>query len=234
MYFSLVVPAYSFGKGHPSYANNNGFIALILASLAYFSPTIIQGYGHSALVTQLLNIPPYFCAFVFGMTVAGLSDHFGYRFPFAMLGSCISLVGFVILHTVHSNTHAEYAALFLAAMGVYSAMPMVLCWYSMNGEFHMAFTTMQHRSDALCPVHGHAQRAVGLAFQIGAGNCGGIISAYSFLAKDAPKYLQGYSICISFTCLAIVACCLYHLSISRANAKHTAVGSSEATILFMS
>ena len=232
MYFGLIVPAYSFGKGHLSYTNDNDFIPLMLTSLAYFSPAIIQGYGHSALITQLLNIPPYFCAFVFGMTVAWLSDRFGYRFPFAMLGSCIGLAGFVILYVVHNNTHAEYAALFLAATGIYTAMPMVLCWCSMNGESQP--TTIRHRPDVLCPVHGHAQRAVGLAFQIGAGNCGGIIAAYSFLAKDAPKYLPGYSICISFTCLAVVASCLYYLSISRANAKRTAVGSSESTVLFIS
>lgn len=98
----------------------------------------------------------------------------------------------------------------------------------------MTSATMYHRSDALCSVQGHAQRAVGLAFQIGAGNCGGIISAYSFLTKDAPKYLPGYSICISFTCLAIVASCLYYLGISRANAKLTAVGSSKSTVLYIS
>ncbi|EKM59629.1 uncharacterized protein PHACADRAFT_205854 [Phanerochaete carnosa HHB-10118-sp] len=194
MYFGLIVPAYGF---------------------AYFSPTIIQGYGHSALVTQLLNIPPYFCAFVFGMTVAWLSDRLGCRFPFAMLGSCIGLVGFAILYAVHNSTHLEYAALFLAATGIYTAMPMVLCWCSMN-------------------VRGHAQRSVGLAFQIGAGNCGGIIAAYSFLTKDAPKYLPGYSICISFTCLAIAASCLYYVGISRANAAKRKLAGSESTALFIS
>lgn len=68
------------------------------------------------------------------MTVAGLSDYSGRRFPFAMMGSCIGLAGFVILYVVHNNTRAEYAALFLAATGIYTAMPMVLCWYSMNGK----------------------------------------------------------------------------------------------------
>lgn len=192
-YFGLIVPAYSF---------------------AYFSPTIIQGYGHSALITQLLNIPPYFCAFVFGMTVAAVSDRVGSRFPFAMLGSGIGLAGFSILYAVHGNTHAEYAALFLGATGLFTAMPMVLCWFSMN-------------------VSGHAQRAIGLAFQVGAGNCGGIISAYAFLAKDAPKYLPGYSICISFTCLSVAASCTYYFIIMRANA-HRKLGGCESTVLFIS
>ena len=69
------------------------------------------------------------------MTIAGISDRLGTRFPFAMLGSCIGLAGFSILYAVHGNTHAAYAALFLAATGLFTAMPMVLCWFSMNGAW---------------------------------------------------------------------------------------------------
>lgn len=131
MYFGLIVPAYSFG----AYLFKN---LLVIAAdsdsySAYFSPAIIQGYGHSAITTQLLNIPPYFCAFVFGMTVAAVSDRIGRRFLFCLLGACIGLTGFVILYVVHDNTHLEYAALFLAATGTYTAMPMALCWFGMNG-----------------------------------------------------------------------------------------------------
>ena len=67
------------------------------------------------------------------MIVAGVSDRIGRRFLFALLGACIGLAGFVILYTVHGNTHAEYATLFLGATGTYTAMPMVLCWFAMNG-----------------------------------------------------------------------------------------------------
>ncbi|KIP10636.1 hypothetical protein PHLGIDRAFT_207855 [Phlebiopsis gigantea 11061_1 CR5-6] len=182
LYFGLLVPAFSF---------------------AYFSPTIIQSYGHSAITTQLLNIPPYFGAFVYGMIVSAISDRIGQRFLFCLFSACLALAGFVILYVVHDNTHLEYAALFLVASGTYTAMPMALCWFGMNAR-------------------GHAQRAVALTFQIGTGNCGGILAAYSFLAKDAPKYLPGYSICISTTCLAIVSACLYYVGVSRANSKQKA------------
>ncbi|PSR73577.1 hypothetical protein PHLCEN_2v10496 [Hermanssonia centrifuga] len=174
MYFGLIVPAYSF---------------------AYFSPTIIQGLGHTAITTQLLSIPPYFAAFVFGMIISAISDRLHHRFAFTMLGICIAIVGFSILFSVHNHTNVEYGALFLAAIGTYTAMPLALCWYSMN-------------------VQGHAQRSVAGAFQIGFGNVGGIIASYAFLAKDAPKYLPGYSICISFACLSGLACCLYFLAIT--------------------
>ncbi len=52
-----------------------------------------------------------------------------------MLGICIAIVGFSILFSVHNHTNVEYGALFLAAIGTYTAMPLALCWYSMNGKF---------------------------------------------------------------------------------------------------
>lgn len=60
---------------------------------------------------------------------------------------------------------------------------------------------------------GHHRRAVGTAWQIGFGNIGGIVATYSFLAKDAPKYKPGYSICISFICLSAAACLAYFVSV---------------------
>lgn len=50
---------------------------------------------------------------------------------------------------------------------------------------------------------------MGSAWQIGFGNIGGIIAVFAFLKKDAPKYTPGYSICIAFTILSIIACIIY-------------------------
>jgi hypothetical protein len=41
------------------------------------------------------------------------------------------------------------------------------------------------------------------------GNIGGIIAAFTFVASDAPRYIPGYSICISFAILSIIACGIY-------------------------
>lgn len=38
---------------------------------------------------------------------------------------------------------------------------------------------------------------------------GGIISVYAFLQKDAPRFVPGYSICIAFVIMSILACCAY-------------------------
>ena len=68
------------------------------------------------------------------MIIAGVSDRIGHRFPFALLGSSIGLAGFILLFVVHNDTRIQYAGLFLAATGIYTAMPMVLCWCGMNGR----------------------------------------------------------------------------------------------------
>jgi len=56
---------------------------------------------------------------------------------------------------------------------------------------------------------GHHRRAIGSAFQVAFGNVGGIIAVWAFLKKDAPNYVTGYSICISFVCLSLLSCTVY-------------------------
>ena len=99
---------------------------------AYFAPAIIQGLGHSNIRTQLISVPPWACAFGVAMTFAVLSDYLQHRFIFTMIPAAISLTGFAILSVVHDNVHLEYAALFLAASGTYSSMPVIVCWCNAN------------------------------------------------------------------------------------------------------
>ncbi|KAF2797910.1 MFS general substrate transporter [Melanomma pulvis-pyrius CBS 109.77] len=169
MYFGLIVPAYGY---------------------AYFSPGILQSYGYSPIQTQLHSVPPWAAAFVFSMVVAWFSDRFKHRFAFAIMPICVCIAGFAILINVHNHRSVQYAALFLVAMGAYTAMPVIVCWFNMN-------------------LGGHHRRAVGSAWQVGFGNIGGIIAVFAFLKKDAPKYITGYSICVAFVCVSAVSCAVY-------------------------
>ncbi|KAF1849892.1 MFS general substrate transporter [Cucurbitaria berberidis CBS 394.84] len=169
MYLGLIVPAYSY---------------------AYFSPSIIQSYGYSPIQTQLHSVPPWAAAFAFSMVVAWFSDKLKHRFLFTLFPISICISGFAILLTVHHHRQVQYAALFLVAMGAYTAMPVIVCWFNMN-------------------LGGHHRRAIGSAWQVGFGNIGGIIAVYSFLPKDRPYYTPGYSISIAFVCLSALSCCTY-------------------------
>ncbi|CAL1702171.1 unnamed protein product [Somion occarium] len=178
MYFGLIVPAYGY---------------------AYFAPAIIQSIGnHSSIHTQLLSVPPWACACVLSMVVAIISDYSGHRYIFTLLPTLVALAGFIILLVVHDNNHLQYAALFLASAGSYSAMPIIVCWFNTN-------------------LAGHKRRAVATGWQVGFANIGGIIAAYSFVAKDAPKYIPGYSISIAFIVLSMFACVAYLVGIAWEN-----------------
>lgn len=62
------------------------------------------------------------------MVVATFSDLLKHRFAFTLIPICIAISGFGILLTVHNTPHLQYGALFLVAMGCYSAMPVIVCW----------------------------------------------------------------------------------------------------------
>lgn len=177
MYFGLIVPAYGY---------------------AYFSPTIIQGYGYSPIQTQLHSVPPWAAAFGFAMVIAYLSDRFKHRFLFAIFPIAVCISGFAILITVHNNRTVQYAALFLVAMGAYTAMPVIVCWFNMN-------------------IGGHHRRSIGSAWQVGFGNIGGVIAVFAFLKKDAPRFTNGYSICVAFVCLSAISCAIYFVLCASQN-----------------
>lgn len=124
------------------------------------------------------------------LITAYFSDHLRLRLPFIAFGVVLTVAGLATLMTVHHQFHTQYAALFLVAMGTFSAGPVVICWYVMN-------------------LRGHTERSVGTAWMIGFGNCGGIISTFAFLAKDAPLYHTGYSICLAMVCLGALAAAAY-------------------------
>ena len=169
---------------------------------AYFAPGIIQTYGYDPIETQLHSVPPWAAAFGFSMLMATLSDYTRMRLPFAIFTICVAITGFGILISVHDYQRLQYGALFLVTMGAYSAMPIVVCWFNMN-------------------LGGHHRRAVGSAWQVGFGNIGGIIAVFAFLEKDAPKYIPGYSISISFTILSIIACIIYGVGCFTANKQRS-------------
>ena len=146
------------------------------------------------------------------MVVATCSDALRHRFAFTILPITISITGFAMLLNIHDNTKVMYAALFLVTSGTYSAMPIIVCWFTMN-------------------LGGHHRRAVGSGWIIGFGNVGGIIATYSFQAKDAKNFYEmGYSICLGFICLSALSCICYGAACwfqNRQREKSNDVGMTE-------
>ncbi len=178
-YFGLIVPAYGY---------------------AYFAPGIIKGFKYGNIETQLRSVPPWAVAFGFSMAVATISDRLRHRFLFVIATILIAMAGFAIQLGVTDNRDVQYAGLFLVAMGAYTAMPIVVCWFNMN-------------------LGGHHRRSIGSAWQVGFGNLGGIIAVYIFLTKDAPRYIPGYSVCLAWCVLSMIAACVYAFACRSSNKK---------------
>lgn len=164
MYLGLIVPAYGYPLALFILFQNRTPDLINLHSYAFFAPGIIQSYGYTPIGTQLHSVPPWACAFFFAMLIAYLSDKTKHRFAFTLIPISVAITGFGILLSVQKRPNLQYAALFLVAMGSYSAMPVIVCWYNLN-------------------LGGHHRRAVGSAWQIGFGRSSssfsGSFSVYS-------------------------------------------------------
>lgn len=134
------------------------------------------------------------------MTLAFLSDRLRHRWLFSVLPALICAAGFAILLADPASSHVKYGALFLAAGGAYSSMPILVGWFNTN-------------------LAGHTRRAVGSAWQVGFGNIGGIIASYAFPAADSPKFKKGYGLCLGFVLLSVCASSAYFVGVSLENRK---------------
>ena len=167
---------------------------------AYFGPTIVKTLGYSTVQTQLHTVPPFAAALALALILAFLSDRTRVRIPYIIFCSALTIAGLITLINVHHSFPVQYAAIHLVALGSFSAGPIVICWFVMN-------------------LHGHAERSIGTAWMISFGNTGGFISTFAFLASDAPRYIKGYTICLTLAVVGFLASCLYGLLIWRGNKK---------------
>ncbi|CUM64638.1 uncharacterized protein PRCAT00002247001 [Priceomyces carsonii] len=177
-----------------------GYFGLIIPSYgyAYFSATIINQMGYTAVQAQQHSIYPWLAAFGLNNIVSFISDKTRRRFPFFIFCCLIAIVGLALILGETHNPNARYGGCFLAASGLYTAMPLLVCWTSLN-------------------FHGHLRKSVGTAFQIGFGNIGGIIATYIFLSKDAPVYRPGLIVSLAAVAFAILILLIYLFTVVRGN-----------------
>ncbi len=177
-YFGTIIPAYCY---------------------AYFAPTIVKSFGHDAVQTQLLSVYPWIAAFIFCMLYAYVVDYFDRRIPFLLFTGLISITGLALVYA-DNNNNVRYGGCFLITCGLYTMMPVLICWTSMN-------------------FAGHLRKSVGTAWQVGFGNIGGIVASYAFITEEAPKYKTGYSLCFAFTIFSMFFALLYFIYIMLQNKK---------------
>ncbi|KAF8427724.1 MFS general substrate transporter [Tirmania nivea] len=169
---------------------------------AYFAPTIINSYGYGAIETQLHSVPPWVVAFTFSMLIATFSDYIRHRFAFVLGSLAVAITGVIILLTVYDKEriHIQYFALFLVISGTNGAGPIIISWFTSN-------------------LSGHHRRSIGSAYQISLGNIAGIISSFTFVAADRPRYIPGYSILLAFMCFTGIMTTCYFWVVTNDNGR---------------
>jgi len=177
-----------------------------LAGISLFLPSIIQGFGYSTVVSQLLTVPPYVFATILVLVFAYYSDKFKMRSPSIYAGLILCLIGFSI-NISSTSIGVKYFGTFLCVGGSYAALPGVVAWLGNN-------------------LSGHYKRAAGMALQIGIGNFSTAISANVYRGIDAPRYVLGHAIELMFVGIGLIAVPITVLLYKKVNANRDALMSS--------
>lgn len=162
------------------------FLIIGAYSYAYFSATIVAQMGYTAQLAQAHSVYPWLVAFGLCNITAFALDRVKMRYPFIIVASIIAVVGLAMVLGAPNDAQVRYGGCFLAAAGLYTAMPQLVCWSSLS-------------------FGNHIRKSVGTAVLIGGGNIGGIIATFLFLQKDAPLYKTGLGVCIAMTAACIFA-----------------------------
>ncbi|KAH9474337.1 putative transporter C11D3.18C [Psilocybe cubensis] len=152
--------------------------------ITLFLPTIINSFGHTPAVSQLLTVPPYVFATTCVYTFAHFSDKVKMRSPFILLGLLFCLFGFSISIS-NASSGVKYFGTFFAVSGGYAAFPGIVAWLGNN-------------------LAGQYKRGIGLAIHIGVGNFSGAIAANIYRSRDAPRYLVGHGVELMFVGMGLI------------------------------
>lgn len=109
------------------------------------------------------------------MFLAMCSDIVRHRYGFAAFSGLIPIAGYGLLlgtNATEGNNQIRFADCFLVISGLYTGMPLLICWVNMN-------------------FSGQVRKMTVLAFQFGFENVGGIIASFIYRNYDAPGYLKG-------------------------------------------
>ncbi|KAL4779889.1 major facilitator superfamily domain-containing protein [Aspergillus varians] len=182
-------------------------MACAVYALSFFLPTIIKGLGYSSAIAQLLTIPVYAAATICCIAVGYFADKTGQRTLFTVACSIAVLVGYVIAVAPSKFIPGLiYAGCFIAACGMYPAIPGLLALSSNNWA-------------------PDAKRAVGMAIQMGFGTMGGAAASNFYRSKDAPRYRLGHLLVLGFVALGLAAVVLYYAICRVLNSKRESASS---------
>ncbi|EAW07665.1 allantoate permease family MFS transporter [Aspergillus clavatus NRRL 1] len=173
-------------------------------AVSFFTPTILNQLGWTAVRAQVMSIPVYCVAMVITLSAAYVSDRLRHRYLFTLAGCLIATMGYVILLCQASvPVAARYFAVFAITGGGYLTQPILMGWLSNN-------------------MAGHYKQSIASAMQIGFGNCGGLVASNIFFKEEAPRYRTGYGVSLGMTWVCGIACASFLAYLARENRARNA------------
>lgn len=174
--------------------------SLPLTSVSVYLPSIIKALGFEAARAQLMTVPLYAIAFVLTLLAAHYSFKLEKRWIFVAAGTCVSIVGYVLLIVVHSDVGQFIGSGFVLG-GIYPAVAIILAWQVEN-------------------ISGQTKRAVGCGIVITVTQAvGTMVGTFVYRPKDAPRYYLGHGAALVYLCTTAVAICVQVWLLSRRNAQ---------------
>ncbi|EOR04997.1 hypothetical protein J056_000362 [Wallemia ichthyophaga EXF-994] len=172
----------------------------LLYALATFAPVIISQLGEwSNAQSQLLTVPPYALGFITTIGCAYISDKTGYRAFLIMLGTFVSLIGYILILVIPDHAPgAKYFSLFVMVAGFSPAAGIVLAWGA--GSFGPTY-----------------KRGITQGVIMSAGNTAGILSSFLYPDSDKPDFVMGHSVSAAFSAFTFILAVALHFILKREN-----------------
>jgi len=176
------------------------FSGVVLYSLAYFTPSIVQSLGYTAAKAQLMSVPPFSVAFVLSMILAWISDRYQCRGWVTVFSAVLCTVGFAMF-LGSTNHHVQYGSLFLSIPGTYAMAPTISTWNANNAAPHV-------------------RRATAIAIAFIMTNSGGILATWLLGSlSPPPRYTKATKILLIFSVLMGFFAILNIVHLKRENKK---------------
>lgn len=148
------------------------FNGIVLYSLGYFTPSIVQALGWSGTRAQLMTVPPYAVGFVVTNLGSYIADHYKRRGIVIIICAACLTAGFSVFLASHS-TSVQYGSLFLTISGINAAAPAITSWVANN-------------------TAPHVRRASAIACACVMTNAGGILATWLLGSlSPPPRYTNG-------------------------------------------
>lgn len=149
-----------------------------LYAFSLFLPTIISGLGWNTTVVraQLMSVPPYAVAAILTVVIGYVADRTRARGLCNIFISVLGVAGFAML-LGSEDPAVQYAATFLAALGIYPCISNTISWVANN-------------------IEGSYKRGVVLGFVIGWGNLNGVVSSNVYF--NGPRFSEGHGIIMGY------------------------------------